>query len=160
MECTFWALAKYNKFNNTSWRRKRCVFAPTLSVRKYWTPFWTSWLAAASSSPDPPTPQQSLTNWKPISGPNQLSITAQHYSSVVNHTEIKFKEILTILYLDEEQGFVKLNTKVDDYYAVSDEREPWLSHKSPAQLQEHLNTILVSKIQHSCLYKQITMWSD
>lgn len=35
-----------------------------------------------------------------------------------------------------------------------------LSHKSPTQLQEHLNTILVSKIQHSCLYKQITMWLD
>lgn len=80
-------------------------------------------MAAASSSPDPPTPQQSLTNWKPISGPNQLSITAQHYSSVVNHTGIKFQEILTILYLDEEQGFVKLNTK-NDYNAVSDEREP------------------------------------
>lgn len=80
-------------------------------------------MAAASSSPDPPTPQQSLTNWKPISGPNQLSIRAQHYSSVVNHTGITLKEILTILYLDEEQGFVKLNTK-NDYYAVSDEREP------------------------------------
>lgn len=133
MECTFWASAKYNKFNSTSWRMKRCVFAPTLSVRKYWTPFWKSWLAAASSSPDPPTPQQSLTNWKPISGPNQLSITAQHYSSVVNHTGITFKEILTILYLDEEQGFVKLNTK-NDYYAVSDERERWLYYRAVLQV--------------------------
>lgn len=55
---------------------------------------------------------------------------------------------------------MKLNTKNNDC-AVSDERElratVGTDEQSHIQLEEHLNTTLVSKIQHShILYEEIT----